>query len=70
MQIITHQRENTLIVPRISLLRENLDAWFVWSVREGRLEKQPVRVGLMNDADAEILDGLREGETIVHMPDF
>ncbi len=70
VQIITDQRENTLIVPRISLLRENLDAWFVWSVREGRLEKQPVRVGLMNDADAEILDGLREGETIVHMPDF
>lgn len=70
VQIITNRRENALIVPRISLLRENLDEWFVWAVRGGRLEKQPVRVGLMNDVDAEILDGLREGETIVHMPDF
>lgn len=59
------QRRATLCVPKEALLsRTGRQVLFV--VREdGTVEERAVKVGLMNDAEVEILDGLKPGDTVV-----
>lgn len=59
------QRRATLCVPKEALLsRTGRQVLFV--VREdGTVEERAVKVGLMNDAEVEILDGLEPGDTVV-----
>ena len=59
------QRRATLCVPKEALLsRTGRQVLFV--VREdGTVEERAGKVGLMNDAEVEILDGLEPGDTVV-----
>ncbi|MEZ0493136.1 efflux RND transporter periplasmic adaptor subunit [Kineococcus sp. TBRC 1896] len=41
------------------------DSDSVWVVRDGQAERREVRVGVRGDADVEVAQGLREGETVV-----
>ncbi|EGV51881.1 efflux RND transporter periplasmic adaptor subunit [Candidatus Endoriftia persephone] len=60
---------NTLILPRFSVLQATDGSHYVLRNDHGRLHRQPVIIGLHNDRQLEILEGLSDGESIVALPD-
>ena len=56
-----------LRVPAGALLRTSA-GWQLFVVEDGRARRRDVRIGHVGGADAEVLGGLREGETIVLFP--
>ncbi|WP_321396107.1 efflux RND transporter periplasmic adaptor subunit [Emcibacter sp.] len=65
--IIVDRAENVLYVPVSALFREN-GQWSVFVFSEGRAVLRPVQVGRKNDQEAEIINGLKEGEQVVVHP--
>lgn len=68
VKIITDERESTLVVPRSALVRDAAGNWQVYALSGGTGRFQRVKVGLMNDRTAEIVDGLREGALVAQTP--
>lgn len=59
------QRRATLCVPKEAVLSRN-GRQTVFIVRpDGTVEEREVKIGLMNDAEEEILDGIEDGDTVV-----
>ena len=59
------QRRATLCVPKEALLsRKGRQTLFVVG-EDGKVESRDIKVGLMNDAEVEILDGIEPGDTVV-----
>jgi HlyD family secretion protein len=68
-RFFTGIKSDVLIVPRFSVL-QGLDGGFhAFKVQDNRLVRQPVTVGLRNDLDFEIVDGLSMDDRIVAVPD-
>jgi len=63
-QIFVSKKDNVLLCPVEALYKEN-EKWFV-DIKDGK-ERKPVeiKIGLMNDRYAEILEGLTEGQEVV-----
>lgn len=71
-RIIIDQSENALIVPLNALIDENGDK-FVSVALDGfgaKFEKRAVKVGISDNMNIEILDGLQEGEDIILPEEF
>lgn len=62
-------KSNALIVPRFSVLQAPDESFYVFRVVDGRLARTPVQVGLRNDLNMEIIQGLKESEVIIRTPD-
>jgi len=60
--------QDALILPRTSLFRGAQGDWMVMVVRRGYTELQPVQVGLMNDDEVQVLQGLSADEAVVARP--
>lgn len=59
------QRRATLCVPKEAVLSRN-GKQTVFVVRpDGTVEEREVKIGLMNDAEEEIIDGIEDGDTVV-----
>lgn len=59
------QRRDTLCVPKEAVLSQN-GKQIVFVVRpDGTVETREVKIGLMNDAEEEILEGIEDGDTVV-----
>jgi HlyD family secretion protein len=69
VKIFTVEKPEALIVPRSALFRGGDGDWQLFVVREGKVELQPVKVGLMNDESVEITDGLQPAEQVVLAPE-
>ncbi len=69
VRIFTDQKENALVVPRSALFRGPDGAWQVFAIRGGRATLQSVKIGLMNDQQVEIVDGIKEGESVILAPE-
>ncbi|MFC7047592.1 efflux RND transporter periplasmic adaptor subunit [Emcibacter nanhaiensis] len=65
--VIVDRAENVLTVPVSALFRDN-EKWSVFVFADGRAELRPVKVGRKNDLQAEILDGVKEGERVIVHP--
>jgi RND family efflux transporter MFP subunit len=65
VEVVAGQALNALLVP-VDALREIADGQYaVFVVQpDGQLEMRPVKVGLKDLVNAEILSGLQEGETV------
>jgi RND family efflux transporter MFP subunit len=61
--LIVAERANALLVPTTAV-----QDGAVWVVRDGRLARQAVKVGVAGDARSEILDGLSADARIVAQP--
>ena len=61
--LIVAERDNALLVPATAL---QSDA--VWVINDGRLHRQPVRVGVTGSGRVEILDGLTPDARVVDSP--
>lgn len=57
-----------LVVPGGALYRRGED-WALYVIDDGRAQERRVRVGRRSGLDAEILDGVRAGETVIVHPD-
>jgi HlyD family secretion protein len=59
--------DEVLQVPASSLFRYD-DGWAVFLVKNGRANRQTVKVGQRNGLIAEVLDGLNEGDIVINHP--
>ncbi len=57
-------RSKALLVPVDAIWEEN-SRRYVWVVRDGRAEKQPIEIGQNNYLAAEVLEGLEVGEMVI-----
>lgn len=58
-----------LTLPRETLLQKPDGSPYVWRVAQGRIQEQPVKVGVMEDLRFQVVDGLHEGDRVVAAPD-
>ena len=65
IDVEVERRVATLILPLRSVRDRGAGAPWVMGVRDGRAYRQPVRIGLVGGAQAEIVDGLAEGALAV-----
>lgn len=65
--ILTGRRDDALAVPNDALLdaRDGADRAAVLRVRDGRVRRVPVRLGLRGLAMSEVLDGLQAGDRVL-----
>jgi HlyD family secretion protein len=66
-RILIQEVESTLTIPAGALFRRDQE-WHVFRLVEGRAWLQRVTVGLRNELEAEIVDGLAEGDEVVVHP--
>jgi HlyD family secretion protein len=66
--IVIDERPSALTVPTSALVR-NGDAWSVFVVGEdGRARARAVTIGLRSGLEAEVVQGLQAGETVIVHP--
>lgn len=63
INIIVTERPNALLAPATAVVDGH-----VWTVRAGRLQRQPVQVGINGEFKIEIVSGLTENDLIVVRP--
>jgi len=68
-QFITGSKSDTLTVPRFSVLQSPDRSFYVFKVVNGKLEEQPITIGLRSDLEMEVTEGLSESDQIVAVPD-
>jgi HlyD family secretion protein len=66
-RIVVWESANVLKVPSGALFRRG-NEWAVYAVVGGRVEERSVQVAHQSDVEAEVLDGLGEGEQVVLYP--
>lgn len=66
-RIVVWEAEDVLLVPS-SALGQEAGEWIAFVVRDGRAERRAVRIGERNGLEAQVLDGLAEGEEVVLFP--
>jgi len=64
VQIVTGEKSGTLVVPRATIQREG-DRRYVYVLDRGHARRRDVRVGLLGLTEAEIVSGVREGESVI-----
>ena len=69
VKIETAERSNTLVVPRSALFRGPYGVWQLYAVRGGRAEIADIQVGILNDEQAEVTQGLSDGDLVIPFPD-
>jgi len=63
VNIVVHEKRDALLVPASALVDSH-----VWTVRDSRAYRQPVKIGIMGDQMAQIISGLAEGDTVILYP--
>lgn len=66
-RIVVWESDNALEVPTGALFRHG-EQWAVFVIRDGRAKLQIVYLGHRNDAAAEVLKGLSEGDEVILHP--
>lgn len=65
--IATAERQNALVVP-LAAVREDAEGFSVLVVEEFTVRERPITIGLQTETEAEILEGLEEGEQVIISP--
>jgi HlyD family secretion protein len=69
VRIITWREPSVLKVPVGALFRRGPD-WAVFRADSGRAREQRIQIGQRNDREAQVLEGMTEGQTVIlHPPD-
>lgn len=66
-QIVVWESNDVLRIPAGALFRDG-ESWAVFTVEAGRAHRRPVKIGHRNPDAAEVLEGLKAGETVVVHP--
>ena len=67
VRVITWQSPSVLKVPLSALFRRG-DDWNIFVAENNRASRRAVKMGHRSDLEAEVLDGLREGEQVIVHP--
>jgi len=67
-RIFTAHRKNAMIVPRQAVFRGTKEAWKIFTVQDGKARMVPVTLGLTNDHEVEIVEGLHKGDVVIVAP--
>jgi HlyD family secretion protein len=67
VQIVVWEDKDALVVPSSALFRQDSE-WAAFTVVDGKARLTPVDVGRNNGVQAQILDGLDAGQTIILYP--
>ena len=65
----TGTKSDALIVPRFSILQAPDRSFYVFKVVDGKLNRQPVKLGLRSDLEIEVAEGLADADRIVARTD-
>jgi HlyD family secretion protein len=68
VRVVTATAADALVIPRLALFPGNDGAWRCFAVRDGRARETDVAVGLLNENQAQVLDGLHAGDAVVVGP--
>lgn len=68
VRIFTDQKPEALLIPRRALIRGAKGSWSVYRIQDGRAIEVQVEIGLVNDDEVEILEGLDPGDHVVISP--
>ncbi len=63
-RLVLTERAEALVISEEAIVGEQR-GFFVWRVREGKVEKVPVQLGTRMETEVEILSGLAEGDQVV-----
>lgn len=66
---VTGKRQGVLLLPRFSVLQDELGGYRCFVVEGDRLVRRTLRLGLQGDARLEVLEGVSEADTVVAVPD-
>jgi len=66
-RIVLWEDENVLKVPLSAIFRET-EGWALFVIRDGVAHRQSVKIGHRNSTEAEVIEGLREGDVVVVHP--
>ena len=69
VRIYTAQADGALVLPRTCLFRGSAGQWRVFVVRNGKAKLVDVTVGLANDREVQIIDGLAAEDTVIIAPE-
>lgn len=64
VEIVVGAKQNALTVPRAALFRDGAQR-YVYRLDNGRAHRVDVKIGLMSPDEAEVLDGLKEGDRVI-----
>jgi len=68
VRIYTDEKKNAVIIPRTALFRGPAGEWQAFTVRDGKARLVKLKLGLTNDRQAEVTDGLAAGDTVIIAP--
>ncbi len=68
VRIFYAQVDDAMILPRTALFRGKQGEWQVMAVASGVTELRTVRVGLLNDDEAQVVEGLSKSDLVVARP--
>ncbi|MCO8123159.1 HlyD family efflux transporter periplasmic adaptor subunit [Stieleria sp. TO1_6] len=66
-RITVNQLDNALLVPNSALFRHERK-WHVLAIVDGQAMLSPVEIGLQNESETQILNGLQAGERVIEYP--
>lgn len=66
-RIVVWESDDVLKVPAGALVRHG-DGWAVFAVAGGRVQLRAVKIGQRNATEAQVLDGLAEGDRVIPYP--
>ncbi|MBU0946858.1 MAG: efflux RND transporter periplasmic adaptor subunit [Proteobacteria bacterium] len=69
VRIITDEKSGVVVVPRTALFRGMEGNWQIYRVVTDKVQLTHVDIGLLNDYQAEILSGVKVGETVIVAPE-
>lgn len=69
-EIMTSEKKNIIVVPRGALKadKDGKEFVFVVDVEKGIMVQQYLKLGILSDMMAEVLEGLKEGDTVIVDP--
>jgi len=68
VRIFTAEKKQAVIIPRTALFRGSDGEWEVFAVKAGKARLVKVKLGLTNDRQAEVTEGLSAGDTVILAP--
>ncbi len=69
VRIHTDEKDDAVVIPRSALFRSAADRWQAFVVREGKARLVDLGIGLVNDAEVEVISGLEEGDEVILAPE-
>ncbi|KPJ67104.1 MAG: hypothetical protein AMJ43_06075 [Coxiella sp. DG_40] len=66
--LVGSEQKDVLIVPRFSVLQDNQGRYYVFKVRDKKVYKQIIQIGIKTDTEISVTEGLTISDKIVAQP--